>query len=299
MSLAYSATIDRYVKENHLPVWVEYIAAGTHGCRVFHDHQFSEIAIVLQGEALHLGLDQSEKIRAGDVLVIHTDTIHAYDQTGNFELLNIVYDNNRLPLPFMDEKELPLLRTFLPKQSEQKKKNRKEEPVLRFDSLKPVLSLKHAVLEEIRNLSFRLNEEIQSQRPGVALLSLSLFMQIIALLARQDNNLPQEARSSFLISDAIDFLNRNYHHVINVDDLAAIVHMSRRSFFRHFRKATSYCPLAYLRNIRIRQATELLIKTELTLEQIASDCGLHNSNYLCRVFRKETGKSPMQFRKQR
>ncbi len=40
----------------------------------------------------------------------------------------------------------------------------------------------------------------------------------------------------------------------------------------------------------------LLLHREYTLDVVASLCGFSGANYLCRVFKKETGQSPAQWR---
>ncbi len=56
------------------------------------------------------------------------------------------------------------------------------------------------------------------------------------------------------------------------------------------------CPGRYLTTVRVEAAMRLLLHREYTLDVIASLCGFSGANYLCRVFKKETGQSPAQWR---
>ena len=47
---------------------------------------------------------------------------------------------------------------------------------------------------------------------------------------------------------------------------------------------------------KVEAAQRLLLHREYTLDVVASLCGFSGANYLCRVFKKETGQSPAQWR---
>ena len=51
-------------------------------------------------------------------------------------------------------------------------------------------------------------------------------------------------------------------------------------------------PGRYLTRVRVEAAQRLLLHREYTLDVVASLCGFSGANYLCRVFKKETGQSP-------
>ncbi|MQY13415.1 HTH-type transcriptional activator RhaR [Streptomyces sp. RB5] len=63
------------------------------------------------------------------------------------------------------------------------------------------------------------------------------------------------------------------------------------------RAATGRPPAALLREARTREAQRLLISTELTIRQVAARVGFTDPAYFCRFFRRETGRSPGDFRK--
>ena len=52
----------------------------------------------------------------------------------------------------------------------------------------------------------------------------------------------------------------------------------------------------YLTSVRIEAAMRLLLHREYTLDVVASLCGFSGANYLCRVFKRETGLSPAAWR---
>lgn len=286
MTIHYHSLLSDYVKPDHLPLWVEHVALGTHFERGFHDHEYSEIAIVMHGEAKHLVNDMSRTMTAGDVLVIHPGISHAYDKTGSLELINIIYDRNRLSMPMLDGYSLSLFQAFFPTQAA-------------TDSLtvvQPVTRLNAAELEKVIAMIYRLKDELQSGRSGSLLLSLSIFLEIVVTLSRTSHLEKKATEARFLIGDAISFMHKNYARTIEIDELLKIVNMSRRNFFRNFLLAVGASPIDYLTQIRLKNATDMLLNTDKPLAEIAYAAGFYDSNHFCKKFRARMATSPRQFR---
>ena len=66
----YTADILKYVGCERLPLWVEYVFPGKHDERLFHNHEFSEIALVLNGSAIHIIDGDEVEIHRGDLLIV-------------------------------------------------------------------------------------------------------------------------------------------------------------------------------------------------------------------------------------
>jgi transcriptional regulator GlxA family with amidase domain len=67
---------------------------------------------------------------------------------------------------------------------------------------------------------------------------------------------------------------------------------------RRFRAAYGVSPALYRTRLRIRQAQRLLLETDWTTERIAEACGFDNGFYFSRVFRKEVGQPPREYRRE-
>ncbi|MBN1612235.1 MAG: helix-turn-helix transcriptional regulator [Polyangiaceae bacterium] len=82
-----------------------------------------------------------------------------------------------------------------------------------------------------------------------------------------------------------------------VDALAADYGMSRSHFSHFFRVCTGLTPARFAAEVRIHQATRMLLDTRAPLKQIADACGFANANHLCKVFRRFQHLSPASYRK--
>ena len=89
---------------------------------------------------------------------------------------------------------------------------------------------------------------------------------------------------------------RNYAGLYGVEELSERLGFSKSHLVRAFTAALGVSPGRYLTSVRIEAAMRLLLHREYTLDVIASLCGFSGANYLCRVFKKTTGRSPTQWR---
>ena len=99
-----------------------------------------------------------------------------------------------------------------------------------------------------------------------------------------------------LVSEAIADIRENYAGLYGVEELSERLGVSKSHLVRTFTAAVGVPPGRYLTTVRIEAAMRLLLHREYTLDVIASLCGFSGANYLCRVFKKETGHSPAQWR---
>ncbi|UXX81013.1 AraC family transcriptional regulator [Reichenbachiella carrageenanivorans] len=86
------------------------------------------------------------------------------------------------------------------------------------------------------------------------------------------------------------------HDPLDVSQLAQSLEVSYSWFRKMFKQYTGYAPAQYRIHINIRRASELLIKTQLTVKEIAFQSGFESEAYFCRQFKQKQGMSPSEFR---
>lgn len=74
------------------------------------------------------------------------------------------------------------------------------------------------------------------------------------------------------------------------------LHLSRGHFFDIFKKTTGYSPVQYINRLRISQAKEDLLHSSLSISKIAEKHHFSSVHYFSRLFHKQTGQSPSDFR---
>lgn len=85
---------------------------------------------------------------------------------------------------------------------------------------------------------------------------------------------------------------------LGLEELAERLRLSSRRLSELFRRAFGLSPYAYLLNLRIRKAKELLIgQPESTVAAIATQVGFRDASHFVATFRKRTGLTPLQYRR--
>ncbi|MGJ8558959.1 MAG: helix-turn-helix domain-containing protein [Litorimonas sp.] len=82
---------------------------------------------------------------------------------------------------------------------------------------------------------------------------------------------------------------------ITVAMMSAMSGMSRATLHRTFKKAFGDTPMTYLLRLRTERACQLIEDSQLTLSQIASECGFCDQAHMSRMVKAITGKSPSEF----
>lgn len=83
---------------------------------------------------------------------------------------------------------------------------------------------------------------------------------------------------------------------IGVNQVAAAIGISRSQLTRLYLKRFRTSPAIRLRTLRVNKAKELLETSTLSVKEIARVCGFKCQNHFARVFRNETGSSPLNYR---
>ena len=95
---------------------------------------------------------------------------------------------------------------------------------------------------------------------------------------------------------ARDAMDRSFADALDVEALAASVHLSRAHFIRSFRDVFGETPHRYLQRRRIERAMAFLRETRRPVTEICFDVGFSSLGTFSRTFREVVGCSPRQYR---
>ena len=151
-----------------------------------------------------------------------------------------------------------------------------------------------------QNMNLRKQSE---QRPGLSLHFKSLLYELLYLCVSR-YQLPETDRGG-RFSDTerarliavTDYVNEHYTEPVALQDAAAVVALNPEYFCRFFKKIIGKSPVSYIYEYRIKQAIILLQTTDAPVMDICLDCGFNNLGNFLREFKKDTGFTPLQYRK--
>ncbi len=99
------------------------------------------------------------------------------------------------------------------------------------------------------------------------------------------------------VKEMLDYIGENFTQAISLDDVARHVNLSKATCCRDFKAQLGHTLSEHILNMRLQQASRLLLTTDLNITEVALACGFGSSSYFIMKFRKSTGTSPAAWRK--
>ena len=109
---------------------------------------------------------------------------------------------------------------------------------------------------------------------------------------------PSDTATKERITRVCQYIHSHYQESISLETLAQLTHMNPTSFCRFFRKSTGQTLSAYICDLRIGKACNLLLENaEMNIADIGFISGFPSQTLFNRTFRKKKGMTPRDFRK--
>lgn len=103
--------------------------------------------------------------------------------------------------------------------------------------------------------------------------------------------LPQQEARSIL------YIHHHLHTELSIQTLAQIECYNPNYYIEWFKKRTGKSPHDYIKDLRLKKATELLKESNLSLLEISLEVGFQNQGTLSRLFKKRFGVTPRAYRR--
>ena len=99
------------------------------------------------------------------------------------------------------------------------------------------------------------------------------------------------------IWQSVSFINEHFSQKMTLESLSEMFGYSPSRFSHLFFHVTGTSPMAYLRNVQLENARELLSYAQTSVKEVALYCGFTDQLYFCKAFKKRYGVSPSEFKK--
>lgn len=123
------------------------------------------------------------------------------------------------------------------------------------------------------------------------------FMEMCSkMLVEMNEN--RKKNENLTLKQVVDYIDENLHrNDLSLLQVSAYAGLSSSYFSQMFKREMGQGMSAYITQSRIRRAKELLLSTDLKMEDIALQSGFSSVNYFSTVFKSSTGQSPAEFRR--
>lgn len=269
-------------KTNDDIIWVKKRKlAASYSMSSSHCHQYNEIFYIKSGECSLFMQHSIYRLRAGDMAIISTGTIHKTTYLSTCE-------HERIVLDFKDEhiKEIT---------------DRYGENIFNELLGKKVLSFTSKQKKYLEDLLDKMILELEQPDNFSDAFLNTYLVEFILFLIRYQSRTTHIYKTMDLENESIqraaDYIFHNYDKPITLTEMANMLHLNRTYFSKKFKQATGIGFKEYLTRIRIRRAEQLLLESNMSITEIAFACGFTDSNYFGDAFRHINGVSPLAYRK--
>lgn len=98
------------------------------------------------------------------------------------------------------------------------------------------------------------------------------------------------------IIHVLDYIRNHIYENISVRQLSDSVFLSEDHFIKLFKQETATTPLQYINTRKIEKAQIMLVTENMSVKSIAYRLSFEDYSYFCRIFKKITGVTPMEYR---
>jgi AraC-like DNA-binding protein/mannose-6-phosphate isomerase-like protein (cupin superfamily) len=266
-------------------------------CQHIHRHEFVQIEYIWKGRLKHVINDHVFDVYKGDIFLMPPYVPHRFIDAyaDSFELvefefapefINERFSPDAADAPFMD---FAYLEPFLVDENR----------------IRPRLNLTGSLQLEVEGILTEILGEDRERRTDFQLVVKALLLRLLVLVKRESAKTVLEdptgglfGRHMLALRATVEHLNANYAKDISVADAADMTMVSQTYFRTLFKQMTGKSFTGYLRALRISRAIEMLEKEpRKKVIDVCYDVGYRNVNHFNRIFRQETGLTPMEMRK--
>lgn len=279
-------TIDLSQGDNYfrpeVPIFVNRAVESFY--KIEHRHDFIEISYVAEGSGTHYIGDQTLQVHQGDIFLIPVGVSHVFrPATTSISRPLIVYNC------VMAQESIRLLLLSFPAGA-----------ALATLLDEPDWRQYRDAFGEFRRLFLKLYDIYTTRRPGWNTgLHLAVIELLLFLHSYQDGQsaTTQQAGLSNMEA-ALHFIHNRFHSPLTLIEAAELSGLGERQFYRKFKSRTGMTFIDYVQSVRIDEACRLLRSTDRKVADIASSVGYQDITFFNKLFRKKTGISPREYRKE-
>jgi len=248
----------------------------------WHYHPEYELTCILQGRGKKLVGDSYENFKEGDLVLLGPNLPHTW-----------ISDKRR------KENCRAIVIQFSPAFVEQ---------ILQFQELAPLEKLFINSYKGLQLNQLRTNQCVTLMQEMIGASEVhkfSLLLKLFDLLSTMQSTSLASAKYRAMkgndnqqrINQVFQYVEREFRQGLSLKKAADSIHLSQSAFCKFFKRASGKTFSDYTNDIRIAHACQLLVETDMPIQEIALESGFESLTYFNRVFLKKKKLRPRAFRK--
>ncbi|KGE18780.1 AraC family transcriptional regulator [Paenibacillus wynnii] len=257
-----------------------------------HWHKEFELSYIIEGSMV-MEIDAKPMlVQAGDVIMINPNEIHSsycINDT-NCRLYGIIFSMDLLSSSRKDVCQTKYVEPFLSGLYKLPALIQ-NEPGWQLSVVENVRMIIQAY--QVKTMGYELRIKAGLYTILSEIISNQVFLTTPPAAAMDQNHLDIER-----LQKSIQYMETHYTKRIYIEEIAAESGLGVERFYKFFKRYTGETPVSYLNRHRIRIAINYLLYTDQSVLDIAYKTGFENVSYFIKTFKKHTGVTPGEIRKQ-
>ena len=274
-----------------------HVVETQHGAIETHSHEFFELVYLISGRGTHRIGAASYPIHSGDVYMISPHEPHAYYpmEGEKVRIVNVLFLPSLLDESLLNDTALAGLTRLL-----------YIEPLFRAEArFMHRLNLQGGLAYRIELMLGEMAQEQRARAPGYTIVLKNIFCSLLVLLSRAyeqqiacEGAEPEFTRRHAVVDSAVRYIEAHYTEAVSLTDVAQHTAISPSRLAHLFKAHTRRSILAYLHEHRINHICADLLSTNAPVNELAQRLGYGDLRFFYRMFRRHTGYSPTEYRRQ-
>ena len=234
--------------------------------------EWPRLDIVLRGEYANRQGEKQQRLSEGEMLFIPARTASSPLFDKPVMLLSLVFAPAWLGLTFHDARGVAAT-----------------QALRKIELANPQRGEGEAMLTALTHLA---------RTPGEQEIIQPLVLSLLQLCRKAVNVQPGALlpRADFLYQSLCNWIQDNYASPLSRESVAALFNITPNHLSRLFSQQGTMSFVEYVRWVRMAKARMILQKYHLPVAEVAKRCGFNDSDYFCRVFRRQFGLTPGEYR---
>lgn len=247
----------------------------------FHWHYEYELIVVVKGSIRVSVNPKPITMREGDIILINSKTVHGIKSEDKNLCMILQLD----PELFKKEKKDSIYYHFYLNSVVNEEPAKKE--YIYF--VKKMAGIVLATLQEDKKSCYRLRAEIY----GLIADLFDFVLYDMRLKTEQSDS------NAAMLMRIIDYLKNNLSEEAVVSRLYKEIGMGEKTVYRYLKEQVGISLKEMLDTLRVNEAKKLLKNTDKTIGCIIDDCGFGSENTFYRIFKKQIGLTPNEYRQKK